>query len=385
VSRVRADVHAGGGVGRPSPPGARSRGRLTTIELANDQSLRQCVAYRCRDAGAENTHDADDAHGNRREPLGPVKVADRRGRRSRRPAPDALSGWHPGEGERDPLAEQLARRGRAPRPHALNEPRTATRLEPAGRQPRRASLTDVPNARASLATTAGERPLLALAPAPLLHTWPDHRDRLARPKFATSLSRARTRSRSCELMGGAAGSASELPSAAPTGRRGRGCTASRPWSGAPAPRDSFVTSVRVLAPQRLGATVMPRLRRRGELGDTLQDVGEFRDQHRHSLTRPRWPRPLRLERKPAHAPPPDRTARHPRAGSGTGVPKRDGRLPPEGRGLLAFLGGASSNLGIPTSSLRKKDGRDRYRERYSDPTRSRLRGADSRETGRWRH
>jgi hypothetical protein len=41
------------------------------------------------------------------------------------------------------------------------------------------------------------------------------------------------------------------------------------------------------------------------------------------------------------------------------------------RRLLAFLGGASSNLGIPTSSLRKKDGRDRYRERYPDPTRSR--------------
>jgi 4a-hydroxytetrahydrobiopterin dehydratase len=58
--------------------------------------------------------------------------------------------------------------------------------------------------------------------------------------------------------------------------------------------------------------------------------------------------------------------------------KGDLRLPPEGRRPLAFLGGASSNLGIPTSSLRKKDGRDRYRERYSDPTRSRLRRADSR-------
>jgi hypothetical protein len=53
---------------------------------------------------------------------------------------------------------------------------------------------------------------------------------------------------------------------------------------------------------------------------------------------------------------------------GAGVPERDLRLPPEGRRLLAFLGGASSNLGIPTSSVRKKDGRDRYRERYPDPT-----------------
>jgi hypothetical protein len=32
-------------------------------------------------------------------------------------------------------------------------------------------------------------------------------------------------------------------------------------------------------------------------------------------------------------------------------------LPERGR-LLAFLGGASSNLPIPTGSLRKKDGRD---------------------------
>jgi hypothetical protein len=29
------------------------------------------------------------------------------------------------------------------------------------------------------------------------------------------------------------------------------------------------------------------------------DVGELRDQHRHSLTRPRWPRPARLERRSA--------------------------------------------------------------------------------------
>src|SRR5215218_1037335 len=67
------------------------------------------------------------------------------------------------------------------------------------------------------------------------------------------------------------------------------------------------------------------------------------------------------------------------------APRRDLRLPPEARRPLAFLGGASSNLGIPTSSLRKNDGRDRYRERYSDPTRSRLRRAVQRETRRWRH
>jgi hypothetical protein len=49
------------------------------------------------------------------------------------------------------------------------------------------------------------------------------------------------------------------------------------------------------------------------------DVGELRDQHRHSLTRPRWPRPAGTGTpQPAHAPPPDRTARHARAGSGTG-------------------------------------------------------------------
>jgi hypothetical protein len=86
------------------------------------------------------------------------------------------------------------------------------------------------------------------------------------------------------------------------------------------------------------------------------DVGELRDQHRHSLTRPRWPRPAGTGTpEPAHAPPPDRTARHARAGSGTGVPKRDLRLPPEGRRLLAFLGGASSILG--SDQLTSEEGR----------------------------
>ena len=52
---------------------------------------------------------------------------------------------------------------------------------------------------------------------------------------------------------------------------------------------------------------------------------------------------------------------------------------PKGAGPLAFLGGASSNL--DSDQLTSEEGdRDGYCERYSDPTRSRLRGADSGET-----
>jgi hypothetical protein len=60
-------------------------------------------------------------------------------------------------------------------------------------------------------------------------------------------------------------------------------------------------------------------------------------------------------------------------------------LPKTGR-LLAFLGGASSNLRIPTRSLRKKDGKDRHRASgtltYEKPL---TEGADSRGDRGWRH
>src|SRR4029450_4970476 len=68
------------------------------------------------------------------------------------------------------------------------------------------------------------------------------------------------------------------------------------------------------------------------------DVGELRDQHRHSLTRPQWPRPTGPP-QPAHAPPPDRTDCQARAGSGTGVPKRDLRLLPNGAARSPFSEG----------------------------------------------
>jgi hypothetical protein len=57
----------------------------------------------------------------------------------------------------------------------------------------------------------------------------------------------------------------------------------------------------------------------------------------------------------------------------------------EGRRLLALLGGASSNLGIRPAHFGGRTAGIGHRERYPDPTRSRLRGADSGETGRWRH
>ena len=55
--------------------------------------------------------------------------------------------------------------------------------------------------------------------------------------------------------------------------------------------------------------------------------------------------------------------------------RRSERIPADGG---SRLGGVSANLGIPTSALRKEPAGIVTRGRYSDPTRSRLRGADSR-------
>src|SRR5215216_1760662 len=61
------------------------------------------------------------------------------------------------------------------------------------------------------------------------------------------------------------------------------------------------------------------------------DVGELRDQHGHSLTRPQWPRPPGLERhSPRARASAGWNARHARAGSGTGVPRRDFDYLPKG-------------------------------------------------------
>jgi 4a-hydroxytetrahydrobiopterin dehydratase len=69
-----------------------------------------------------------------------------------------------------------------------------------------------------------------------------------------------------------------------------------------------------------------------------------------------------------------------RVGRG-GVTRRAGSGCSATSSMLPLFGGlcgswpVSSNVRIPTSSLRKKDGRDRHRERYPDLTRSCLRGS----------
>src|SRR4029453_19066094 len=103
------------------------------------------------------------------------------------------------------------------------------------------------------------------------------------------------------------------------------------------------------------------------------DVGELRDQHRHSLTRPQWPRPTGPP-QPAHAPPPHRTDCQARAGSGTGVPKRGLRLLPNGaarspssEARVRTSGSRPARVGKRTAGIVTASG--------TLPTRSRSRGS----------
>jgi hypothetical protein len=114
------------------------------------------------------------------------------------------------------------------------------------------------------------------------------------------------------------------------------------------------------------------------------DVGELRDQHRHSLTRPRWPRPAGTGTpQPAHAPPPDRTARHARAGSGTGVPNATFDYLPKGAACspsseARVRTSGPAHFGRRTAGIVTASGTLTLREAaYEEPIQG--------ETRRWRH